>query len=71
MKLENLLSKTESNDYCYETLEICIPDVSMNIETDTELFQTLLCLYSSRFHSVKNTDDCHTNIYYIHQTMEK
>ncbi len=44
--------KSEVEKKCYQKL-----DIIENMETDTELFETLLCSYPSQFCTVKNTED--------------
>ena len=58
---KKMLSEVGNNRYHESTLKMHIENVLTNIEEDTELFETLLCSYPSRFRAVKNADGRHTN----------
>ncbi len=58
---KRMLSETGSDRYSEETLKNHIIDVLQNMETDTEVFQSLLCSYTSRLRSVKQANGGHTN----------
>jgi len=48
-----MLSEPSHNRYFENTLKLHISDVLTNMETDTQLFETLLCSYPSRLRAVK------------------
>ncbi len=56
-----MLSQTGHCRYLEETLKMHISDVLKNMETDTDLFETLLCSYPSRLRAVKNANGRHTD----------
>ncbi|CAF3029224.1 unnamed protein product [Rotaria sp. Silwood2] len=58
---KKMLLETEHNRYLENTLKLHLSDVLTNMETDTELFETLLCSYPSRLRAVKNANGRHTN----------
>ena len=47
--------------YLNDTLKMYIANVLASMEEDTELFETLLCSYPSRFRAVKNANSRHTD----------
>jgi hypothetical protein len=55
-----MLSETERSRYLEEMLKMHISDVLTNMETDTDLLETLLCSYPSRLRAVKNANGRHT-----------
>jgi hypothetical protein len=55
-----MLSETKHSRYLEETLRMHISDVLTKMETDTDLFETLLCSYPSRLPAVKNANGRHT-----------
>jgi hypothetical protein len=58
---KRMLSETGSDRYSEETLKNHIIDVLQNMETDTELFESLLCSYPSRLRAVKKANGGHTD----------
>ncbi|CAF2418175.1 unnamed protein product [Rotaria sp. Silwood2] len=58
---KKMLSEPRHSRYVEETLKIHILDVLKNMETDTDLFETLLCSYPSRLRAVKNANGRHTD----------
>ena len=54
-------SESEYDRYLEETLKMDIAIVLVSMEEDTELFETLLCSYPSRFRAVKNANGRHTD----------
>ncbi len=56
-----MLSKTGHSRYFDDTLKMHSSDVLKNMETDTDLFETLLYSYPPRLRVVKNTNDRHTD----------
>jgi hypothetical protein len=58
---KRMLSETGRDRYSEETLKNHIIDVLQNMETDTELFENLLCSYPSRLRAVKKADGGHTD----------
>ncbi len=56
-----MLSETERSRYLEETLKMHVSDVLTNMETGTDLFETLLCSYPSRLRAVKNANGRHTD----------
>ncbi len=56
-----MLSEPGHNRYLEETLKMHISDVLKNMETDTDLFETLLCSYPSRLRAVKKAKSRHTD----------
>ena len=56
-----MLSEVGNNRYHESTLRMHIENVLINIEEDTELFETLLCSYLSRLRAVKNANGRHIN----------
>ena len=62
MKLKKkVLPETKHSRYLEETLRMHISDVSTNMKTDTDLFESLLCSYPSRLRAVKNANGRHTD----------
>ena len=62
MKLGKMLSETNHSCYLEQTLRMHISDVLNNMQTDTDLFETLLCSYPSRLRAVKkNASGHHTD----------
>ena len=59
-------SKSGYDRYLEETLKMHIADVLASMEEDTELFETLLCSYPSRFRAVKMLMVVTQIIDYIH-----
>ncbi|CAF0742559.1 unnamed protein product [Didymodactylos carnosus] len=55
------LSETGHNRYLEDILTVHITNVLTNIETDTDLFETLLRSYPSRLRAVKNANGRHTH----------
>ena len=51
-----MLSEPGHSRYLEETLKMHIIDVLNNMETDTDLFETLLCSYPSRLRTVNNAN---------------
>jgi len=51
---KKMLPESGHSRYLEETLEMHISDVLKNMETNTDLFETLLCSYPSRLRAVKN-----------------
>jgi len=58
---KKMLSETERSRYLEETLKMHVSDVLTNMETDTDLFETLLFSYPSRLRAVKNANGRHTD----------
>jgi hypothetical protein len=58
---KRMLTETGSDRYSEETLKNHIIDVLQNVETDTELFESLLCSYPSRLRAVKKANGRHTD----------
>jgi hypothetical protein len=58
---KRMLSETKHSRYLEETLKMHISDVLTNMETNTDLFETLLCSYPSRIRAVKNAKGRHTD----------
>ncbi|CAF3799088.1 unnamed protein product [Rotaria sp. Silwood1] len=58
---KKMLSEPGHSRYLEETLKMHISDVLKNMETDTDLFETLLCSYPSRLRAVKNANGRHTD----------
>ncbi|CAF5015605.1 unnamed protein product, partial [Rotaria sp. Silwood1] len=58
---KKMLSEPGHSRYLEETLKMHILDVLKNMETDTDLFKTLLCSYTSRLRAVKNANGRHTD----------
>ncbi|CAF1135896.1 unnamed protein product [Didymodactylos carnosus] len=58
---KRMLSETGSDRYSEQTLKNHIIDVLQNMETDTELFENLLCSYPSRLRDVKKANSGHTD----------
>ncbi len=56
-----MLSETDPYRYLEETLQMHISYILTNMETDTDLFETLLCSYSSRLRAVKNANGRHAD----------
>ncbi len=56
-----MLSETEQNRYKEETLKELLLDVLTNMESNTDLFETLLCSYPSRLRAVENVNGRHTD----------
>ena len=54
-------SKSGQHRYLEETLKMHVANVSASMEEDTELFETLLCSYPSRFRALKNANGRHTD----------
>ena len=54
-------SESGYDRYLEETLKMHIANVLASMEEDTELFETLLCSYPSRFRAIKNANDRHTD----------
>ncbi len=58
---KRMLSETGNDRYSEETLINHITDGLQNMETDTELFENLLCSYPSRLRAVKKANGGHTD----------
>jgi hypothetical protein len=58
---KKMLSETEHNRYREDILKMHITNVLANMETDTDLFETLLRSYPSRVRAMKNANGRHTN----------
>lgn len=56
-----MLSETKHSRYLEETLKMHISDVLTDMETNTDLFETLLCSYPSQLRAVKNAKGRHTD----------
>jgi hypothetical protein len=56
-----MLSEPRHSRYLQETLKMHITDVLKNMEADTDLFETLLCSYTSRLRAVKEANGRHTD----------
>ena len=56
-----MLSETGHNRYLEGTLKMHITNVLTDMKEETELFETLLCLYRSRLRAVKNANGRHTD----------
>ena len=56
-----MLVESGCNRYFEVTLKMHTANVLVNMEEDTELFETLLYLYSNRLHAVNNVTDRHTD----------
>ena len=56
-----LLLETDENRYKQEILEKHLIDVLTNMESNVELFENLLCSYSSRLQVVRNANGRHTD----------
>ena len=58
---KRILSEAKHSRYLGDTLKMHISDVLANMETNTDLFEALLCSYPSRFRAVKNAKGRHTD----------
>ncbi|CAF0795877.1 unnamed protein product [Rotaria sordida] len=58
---KKMLSETRDSRYLEETLKMHLSDVLTNMETDSDLFETVLCSYPSRLRAVKNANGRHTD----------
>ncbi len=58
---KKMLSESGYNRYHKDTLKMHIANVLTSMEEDTELFETLLCSYSSRLRAVNNANGRHTD----------
>jgi hypothetical protein len=58
---QKVLLETEGDRYKEETLKEHLLYVLTNMESNTELFETLLCFYPSRLRAVKNANGRHTD----------
>ena len=58
---KKMVSETRDSRYLAEILKMHISDVLTNMETDIDLFETLLCSYPSRLRAVKNANGRHTD----------
>ena len=58
---QKMLSGTGEDRYKEETLKTHLSCVLTNMESNTELFETLLCSYPSRLRAVKNANGRHTD----------
>ena len=58
---KKMLSEAGSDRFLEATLKNHIENVLTSMEEDTELFETLLCSYPSRFCAVKNANGRHTS----------
>ena len=56
-----MLSETRDSRYLEETLKMHLSDVLTDMETNTDLFETLLCSYPSRLRAEKNANGRHTD----------
>jgi hypothetical protein len=56
-----ILLETLENRYKHETLKNHLVDVLTNMESNVELFETLLCSYLSRLQAVSRANGLHTN----------
>ena len=58
---QKMLPEPGHNRYLENTLKLHISDVLTKMETDTQLFETLLCSYPSRLRVVRNANGRHTD----------
>ena len=58
---QNLLSEMVENRYKEETRKKHLSHVLTNMESNIELFETLLCSHASRLRAVKNANGRHTD----------
>jgi hypothetical protein len=58
---QKMLLETEQNRYKEETLKKHLSYVLANMESNTELFETLLCSYPSRLRTVNDANGRHTD----------
>jgi len=58
---QEMLSETEHNRYEEETLKNHLSYVLTKMESNTELFETILCSYPSHLHAVKNANGHHND----------
>jgi hypothetical protein len=58
---QKMLSETQHNRYEEETLKNHLSYVLTKMESNTELFETLLCSYPSHLRAVKNANGRHTD----------
>jgi len=56
-----ILSETVENRYKHEILQKHVTDALTDMESNVELFETLLCSYPSRLQAVKNANGRHTD----------
>jgi hypothetical protein len=56
-----MLSETENSRYQEETLKRHLSYVLTNMESNTELTETLLCFSPSRLRALKNANGRHTD----------
>ena len=56
-----MLSETRHDRHREETLKNHIRDVLENMETNTELFENLLCSYPSRLQAIRKANGRHTD----------
>jgi len=56
-----ILSETVENHYKQETLKKHLIDVLTHMESNVELFETLLCSYPFRLQAVRNVNERHTD----------
>ncbi len=56
-----MLLETGYNRYVNDILRMQISNVLMDMEIDSELYETLLCSYLSRLRGVKNANGRHTD----------
>ena len=56
-----MLSEARDDRHREETLKTHICDVLENMETNTELFENLLCSYPSRLHAIRKANGRHTD----------
>ncbi|CAF4602391.1 unnamed protein product, partial [Rotaria sp. Silwood2] len=58
---KKMLSETGDNRYREDILKVHLTNVLTNLETDTDLFETLVRSYPSRLRAVKNVNGPHTH----------
>ncbi len=56
-----LSKKIRHSRYLEETLKMHVSDVLTNMETNTDLYENLLCSHPSRLRAVKKANDRHTD----------
>lgn len=66
-----MLSETGHNPYIGDRLKMRIANVLTDMEEDTELFEALLCSYSSWLRAVKKTNGHHTDYWLYSLSNEK
>ena len=58
---KRMLSESAGNPYSQETLKKHLTEVLTDMESNVELFETLLCSYPSRLRAVRKANGRHTD----------